>query len=216
MWAWTAGFFTACLLMLLLPVHLEITFRQNNGNTDLKLQLGLPGGWGGWEVNVASSRQWWAIFLQDGVGGALCNDSDAGTGRDRRRWVNRRSTFRFHILRKIIEIWGRFFNLVTCRRWRLFLTLGTGDPATTAFTCGAVWVVTGWMYRNLKQHACLDFSTPEWHIQPSFDKPTIVVDFRCIFVLRLGHIISACLQSLWLVLKEARLMRRGKSCPSIP
>lgn len=201
--------------MLLLPVRLEITFRQNDGNTELKLQIGLPGGWGGWEVNVASSRQWWIIFLQDSVGGVLRNNSGPGTDGETGRKVDRRSTFRFHKLRQIIDIWRRFFNLVTCRRWRLFLTLGTGEPATTAFTCGVVWMVTGWMYRNLKQHACLDFSIPEWYIQPIFDKPTITVDFRCIFVLRLGHIISACLQSLWLVLKELRLMRRGKSCPSI-
>ncbi|WP_406676231.1 DUF2953 domain-containing protein [Neomoorella carbonis] len=234
LWAWTAGIVAGFLLLLLVPVQLEVTYRQIAGEVQLELKLNLPGNWGRWEVAFPSFVDWWpgqsdrrleTILPGKRVEAVLPGEVARRPARGKRWRVGRIARFIaagplgywLHKLSILKGIWRHFFARVTCRHWRLFLTLGTGDPATTAFVYGTSWTILAWMYQNLRRRARMDFHAPEWQVTPLFDTPGWQADFNCILTLKLGHIISAGVQSLWLLLRIVWQMRRGRSsCPNIP
>ncbi|QGP93738.1 hypothetical protein MGLY_31600 [Neomoorella glycerini] len=223
-WAWTAGIVAGFLLLLLVPVQLEVVYRRVAEEEYLELKLNLPGDWGRWEVAFSPLQDWWPgsshLRLETLVQGereeAVLPGEVAGRPARGKRWTFGRIArfivagplgYWLHKLKILKGIWQHFFARVTCRRFRLFLTLGTGEPATTALAYGSSWTLLGWMYQNLRRRARLDFRAPEWQVVPRFDTPGWQADFNCIFILRLGHIISAGVQSLWLLLRIVWQMR---------
>nr|WP_277998788.1 DUF2953 domain-containing protein [Moorella sulfitireducens] len=212
------------LLLLLVPVQLAVVYRRANEEDYLELKLELPGDWGRWEVIWPSFRNWWPrqsdrrseTFLQGEVDeGVLPGEVARPTAGSKRRYAGRTGIFilfrtlgNWLIKLSVLKgIWRHFFARVTCRRFRLFLNLGTGEPATTALLCGTSWAMLAWMYQNLRRRSRTDFHVPEWQVIPLFDTAGWQADFNCIFTFKLGHIISAGVQSLWLLLRIARQTR---------
>ncbi|MBC7326472.1 MAG: DUF2953 domain-containing protein, partial [Moorella sp. (in: Bacteria)] len=112
-------------------------------------------------------------------------------------------------LKSVAGIWQHFFARITCKRCRLFFALGAKDPAAAALLYGSTWSLLAWMYQNLRRRTRLDFNNLEWRVAPHFDIPGWQVDFNCIFTFRAGHIISAGMQSLVLLLQTVWQLRRS-------
>lgn len=220
LWAWTAGMVAAILLLLLVPVRLEAVYHRRDREDFLEIEFSLAGGWGRWAVASAPFREWLpepgSLQLKNLLPGAreeeLPGRLPEHTGRDKddraRSWTAERLA-RFIVagplgywLRKtriLKDIWQRFLAGVTCQRFRLFLSLGTSEPAATALLYGSIWTLLAWMYQNLRQRSRLNFKIPEWQVVPRFDSPGWQADFNCIFTFRLGHIISAGLRTLYML-----------------
>ncbi|MGI9862175.1 DUF2953 domain-containing protein [Moorella naiadis] len=227
LWAWLAGLLVGGVILLLVPLRLEVAYRRLDQDDSLWLEFSLPGDWGLWEVEIPSIRNWlpgWPPFhleslLQAGGEGTLAGEELAVRHRRNElraagrvlgfiargrlaRWLN--------FLRRLRLIWRRFFARVTCQRLRVFLTLGTGEPATTALAYGSAWSLLACLYQNLRHRAHLDLLKPELQVTPRFAAPALLGDFNCILTFRLGHIISAGLHSLWLLLGIIRQARGAK------
>lgn len=227
LWAWLAGLLIGGLLLLLVPVRLEVAYRRLGQDDSLWLEFSLPGDWGLWEVEIPSIRNWlpeWSplhletMLQAGGEGDPAGEELEVHHPRNERRGVGRALRFIAGgrlakwrgFLRRLNLIWRRFFARITCRRLRVFLTLGTGEPATTALVYGSVWSLLACLYQNLRHRVHLDFQKPELQVTPQFAAPALMGDFNCILTFRLGHIISAGLRSLWLVLGTIRQARGVK------
>ncbi|MDN5326680.1 MAG: hypothetical protein PWP41_1376 [Moorella sp. (in: firmicutes)] len=214
LWPWLAGLLMGMVTLLLVPIRLEVVYRRTEQEERLWLELNLPGDRGLWEVEIPSVQAWLAplhleTLLQAGGTGTI------GAGKravkhpgNAARTVSRligfivrgRLAYWLGLLRKFSCIWQRFYGRVTCRRLRLFLTLGMEEPATTALAYGSAWALLALLYQNLQRRARLDFQQPELLVRPRFNAPGLLVDFNCIFTFRLGYIISAGLLLLRLLL----------------
>ncbi|BCV21520.1 DUF2953 domain-containing protein [Moorella sp. Hama-1] len=227
LWAWLAGLLAGGLILLLVPVRLEVAYRRLDHNDSLWLEFSLPGDWGLWEVENPSIRNWlpeWPPFhletlLQAGGEGTLAGGelevrhpgNELGAlGRALGFIARGRLAQWLGFLRRLNLIWRRFFARTTCQRLRVYLTVGTGEPATTALVYGSAWSLLACLYQNLRRRSCLDFSKPELQVTPRFAAPALMGDFNCILTFRLGHIISVSLRSLWLLLGTIRQARGAK------
>jgi len=214
LWAWAAGILAANIILLLLPVQLETVYRHREQEDFLEITFGLAGWWGQRSVIMPPLREWWpqpdSLPLESIMSTARqAADRDGGRpeskGRNRlARFIIGRAGYWWDRLKSLIAIWRQFFAGVTCQRFRLFLAPGASDPAAAALFYGGTWSVLAWMYRNLRQHSRLNFKVPPWQVVPRFDSPDWQIDLNCIFTFRLGHIISAAGQSLWLSLPIVR------------
>lgn len=229
---WTVGFAIGLLLLLLVPVRLEVTYRRLGVDDNLWLKIELAGGWGSWQLEVKSVQTWWqqgpclnleTLFPKNGA-----DRSRQGKVEVRRLWTGFRTFKRafcsvalhyrywWHIFKKVLRIWQCFLASVSCHRWRLLLSLGTGEPASTALTYGSTWLLLSRLYRNLRQQARLDFQRPELEVKPLFNFPGWQVDFNCIFSFRLGYIISAGLRFSWLILISMWQMKGSNKSARTP
>lgn len=215
LWSWLAGLLVGMVVLLLVPVRLEVAYRYANQEERLWLEVKLPGDWGLWEVEIPSIQAWLArwppmhlkTLLQAGGTGTIGAGEVEHPGDEARTRggvigfiVKGRLVYWLGLLRRFGCIWRRFFGQVTCQRLRVFLTLGMEEPATTALAYGGAWALLALLYQNLQRRARLDFQQPELLVRPRFNAPGLLFDFNCIFTFRLGHIISAGLRSLRLLL----------------
>jgi len=226
-WAWAAGLVIGAFLLLLVPVRLEVAYQRLAENDHLWLKINLPSDWGLWQLEITSVQSWWRqgphlslkTLFQKGweerdrpgevelrhPGGEIRT-----LGQAIRFIVAGQWCYWLGVIKAGLCIWQQFLARVTCRRWRFYLSLGTGEPASTALMYGSTWVILSRLYRNLLRRAQLDFKKPDLEVRPQFNTPGWQADFNCIFYLRLGHIISAGLRSLWQIIIIAWQTRGGR------
>lgn len=70
----------------------------------------------------------------------------------------------------------------------LEVSIGTGDPFSTALGTGGVWTLIGPMLTGLSASDRLQ-TRPEIIVQPDYAEAKVQVDLHCIFQFRLGQII---------------------------
>ncbi len=79
----------------------------------------------------------------------------------------------------------------TVRQLSCQTKFGTGDAALTGVLTGLVWALLtnflSWFTHQVKQTT----SSPQVSVDPVFADSTFAIEFRCIFEVRLGHIIIA-------------------------
>ncbi len=114
------------------------------------------------------------------------------------------------IIRLIVEAlrvnrW--LFSHIRCHYLRWETEIGTGDPATTGISFGALWALKTWVYINLQRNVKLGFGVPNLRVIPYFGEKKLNLDFQCIFGIRAGHIIVAGLCVFW---QTVRLLILGR------
>jgi len=112
-----------------------------------------------------------------------------------------------HIVRYLArKTWVESFSWET--------TVGTGDAAATALTYGTFWALKGSLFALLSQQARLRRGVvPRIKVQPDFLRARFATDFRCIFVTRLGHIMTAANILFWRLLLKGVLLGERTSNP---
>ena len=82
-------------------------------------------------------------------------------------------------------------------RWRLELTLGTGDPFATACACGAAYAIVGAATGSVLARLASGSRPPEIRVRPDYAATRVRARADCIAHIRIGHVIFAALSALW-------------------
>lgn len=106
-------------------------------------------------------------------------------------------------LRKINEKLGKG---IKANKTGLYIMVGTGDAASTAIACGAIWAILG-SFRVQKDYYSF-FEEADFGVRPNYQKKNFSIEFESIFVVKTVYIIYViiCIRKL---MKEAeREMRK--------
>ncbi|TGE37747.1 DUF2953 domain-containing protein [Desulfosporosinus fructosivorans] len=129
------------------------------------------------------------------------------TKKARIRYIRRGWLFRFwlnipRLLRRINRIKQQFYKGIHCKgiNWRI--EIGFPDAAQTAIAAGTFWTMLGFALSHLYQQVTVEVKRPALVVVPTFKKAGFLCDIRCIFQLRIGHIIFVGFNVL-------RTLRRG-------
>lgn len=92
------------------------------------------------------------------------------------------------------KVMRRFLKNMRCHELAWRSEIGLSDPALTGIASGLLWGAKGFAFSVFKSHVGMMAKPPKLSVQPCFDTTCLRLDFRCIFDLRLGHIIIAGLE----------------------
>lgn len=83
----------------------------------------------------------------------------------------------------------RFYRGIHCKgiNWRI--EIGCKDPAQTAIAAGLFWSAFGLALARLYKQVRVEVGQPEVMVVPQFEKEGFLCDLKCIFQVRIGHII---------------------------
>lgn len=179
--------------------HLEIRFSALRGFWELKFQL--PTVQLEWEKGPQIKVQQAAV---------------APTGEKRKvrnkvkfRYFHRR--FFYHLIPQIPQILyhlqrikSKFYRGIHCTLVDWKIGVGYEDPDQTALAAGSFWGMLGYSLARLYRQVTMDTREPKIHVEPRFQKPGFTCDIRCIFNLRIGHIMFVGLDLIWTFMRGKR------------
>jgi len=103
-----------------------------------------------------------------------------------------------HYLKKGLQYFNRYKTVIKkvmrSIRFHYFswtTQIGLGDPADTGIATGVVWALKGLFFPIINSSLGSMKTPPKLLVQPCFDSRCLWLDFRCIFDIRIGHIIIA-------------------------
>ena len=129
------------------------------------------------------------------------------TKKARIRYIRRGWLFRFwlnvpRLLRYINRVKQKFYRGIHCKAINWRIEIGYKDAAHTAIAAGTFWTMMGFALSHLYQQVTVEVSRPVLVVIPQFKKEGFLCDIRCIFHLRIGHII-------FVGLSVVRIFRQG-------
>lgn len=99
-------------------------------------------------------------------------------------------------LREINKINHYLLKNSYCKKLEWTTVFGLSDAACTAVLTGVIWNLKTLFYYNFRRNTQVKFSYPEFQVKPIFGRPYLSLRFKCIFVIRLGHIIVTAIKFL--------------------
>ena len=105
----------------------------------------------------------------------------------------------------------KFIRPIKIKRLHMYTEIGLEDPAETAVLVGMIWCMLGHIYSQMAKFFDLRTTQKEFAVIPIFKgNNLLVVDYSCIFELRMGHIIIVIYQLLKYI-QQIRNLFRGVS-----
>lgn len=104
---------------------------------------------------------------------------------------------------------------VECTRWRMDVTIGTGDPALTGAAAGLFWTVLGCAvaatanFMKLRAH-------PHGEVKPVFTRPELTVVCEADFRIRLGTLAVAGIRLMTRTVSPAKAYRAWRALMAKP
>ncbi|MCL4425115.1 MAG: DUF2953 domain-containing protein [Firmicutes bacterium] len=121
--------------------------------------------------------------------------------------------------KKIGHEYARLIRYLARRTWCRNLTwqsaVGTEDAAATGLLYGFLWALKGSAYALMTQHARIKGRPPRITLSADFLQPRLDTDFACIFVTRLGYIMTAGSVFFWRLLLKGVLTGERASHPRL-
>ena len=83
----------------------------------------------------------------------------------------------------------KFYRGIHCKEINWRIEIGYKDPAQTAIAAGMFWSAFGFALSRLYKQVRVEVRQPEVIVVPQFEKEGFLCDLKCIFQVRIGHII---------------------------
>lgn len=183
-------------LTLLVRATVDFHYRRQEENDHLEIKLSAVGGLWKFKFQIPSVKLEW----EEGPQLEVKQQSQAGTGEKRKakskvRFRYFRRGFFFHLWPKIPGILFqlqrakvKFYRGIHCTFLDWKVGIGYENAAYTAIVAGSFWSVLGYSLAKLYRQVTMDTEKPQISVVPDFNKPGFSCDIRCIFNLRIGHI----------------------------
>lgn len=101
----------------------------------------------------------------------------------------------------IFQKYGKFMrktiSSLRCEYLSWHTACGTGDAATTALLTGCLWSLKGTVLKRIKAHSELQ-AKPSLSVKPDWEDKQFATAFKCIFSIRIGHVITAAIKALFI------------------
>ncbi len=176
--------FLLTIIVLSLPYSLEIAYHRHQQDDDLKLLF-----WIGpipFQIRLSVIRWFGDRFQTQAQVGNSLGDVDVS------------AQFSVTDLLKLLDspmlkyfqlIFGRLYSFVReIAKLEMRVKFSTGESGLTALSAGLIWGVIGTTL-GLMNTTCVFSQRPIVQITPSYGPPLLKLQLRCIFRIRLGHII---------------------------
>lgn len=210
----------AILLLLSLAVKAEVDFRYRRIEEEDHLDINFRAFHGLWHITyqIPTLQLEWEKGPQIEVdqvvkarGGTRQATTKARFRYIRRGWLSRLWLKVPRLLRYLNQIKSRFYGGIHCKAidWRV--EIGYKDASTTALAAGAFWTMFGFALSRLYRQVMVEVSSPSLVVIPQYKKEGFLCDIRCIFHLRIGHIIFVGLYVLKTLKRGIRGQTRGES-----
>lgn len=192
-------------LLLSLAIKAEVDFRYRRVEEEDHLDIHLRAFHGLWhfQFQIPTLQLEWEKGPQLEVGQVMESKggSRKATTKARFRYIRRGWLYRFwpsvpRLIRGLNRVKNQFYRGIHCTSidWRI--EIGYEDAAHTAIAAGTFWAMLGFALSRLYRQVTVEVSTPMLAVVPQFKKEGFLCDIRCIFHLRIGHIIFAGLNLL--------------------
>lgn len=104
------------------------------------------------------------------------------------------------VLAHAIKLTTKIFKPVKCKKLKLHSEIGFFDASLTAIATGSMWAINSYILSQLSRWMVINPETINVKVLPDYTKDKLLLDYQCIIVFPLGHIIIVLLQT-------ARFMR---------
>lgn len=208
------------LLLLSLAVKAEVDFRYRRVEEEDHLDINFRAFHGLWHVTYQfpTLQLEWEKGPQIEVdqvvktkGGTRQATTKARFRYVRRGWLASLWVKAPNLLRYLSQVKRRFYGGIHCKAidWRI--EIGYKDASATALAAGAFWTMFGFALSYLYRQVMVEVSQPKLVVVPQYKKEIFLCDIRCIFQLRIGHIIFVGLYVLKTFKRGIRGKTRGES-----
>ncbi|WP_242832458.1 DUF2953 domain-containing protein [Desulfosporosinus orientis] len=106
----------------------------------------------------------------------------------RRGWLSRLWLNLPNYIALFNSIKKQFYKGIHCKEFSWRVEIGYKDACHTALAAGSFWVMFGFAMSHLYRQVTMEVSNPTLEVVPQYNKECFFCDFRCIFHLRIGHI----------------------------
>ncbi|OLN30229.1 DUF2953 domain-containing protein [Desulfosporosinus metallidurans] len=210
----------AILSLLSLTVKAEVDFRYRRIEEEDHLDINFRAFHGLWHIKyqIPTLQLEWEkgpqIEMEEVVkarGGTRHATKKARVRYIRRGWLSRLWLKIPVLIRYFNRVKSRFYRGIHCKdiNWRI--EIGYKDASNTALAAGAFWTMFGFALSRLYQQVKVEVSCPALIVVPQYKKEGFLCDIRCIFHLRIGHIIFVGLNVLRTFKRGIRGQSRGES-----
>jgi len=107
----------------------------------------------------------------------------------RRGWLSRLWQNLPLLIKHFKRIKRKFYRGIQCKAINWRVEIGYKDASDTAIAAGSFWTMFGFALSHLHKNVTMEVPSPELVVVPQFKKEGFFCDIRCIFQLRIGHII---------------------------
>lgn len=206
------------LLLLSLAVKAEVDFRYRRIKEEDHLDINFRAFHGLWHITyeIPTLQLEWEKGPQIEVdqvvkarGGTRQATTKARFRFIRRGWLSSLWVKVPNLLRYLNQLKKRFYRGIHCQAidWRV--EIGYKDASVTALAAGAFWTMFGFALSRLYRQVVVEVSRPALVVIPQYKKEGFFCDIRCIFHLRIGHIIFVGLYVLKTLKRGIRGQTRG-------
>lgn len=193
---WLIGLGFLLLLMALFflaPLKFEVFLRKNDREDWLVLNLCL-GSWQLTFLKVNSILKNWAVLINYYWQSVIRDSSFPQPSFARRFNVGLPPVVTRFMASPIM------LKNVDLRHLEWSTRVGLANPAVTGVVVGTLWYLKHRFYRYLTESTAGVLPAPAFIVVPEFNETKLELEFRCIFAIRGGHIITAAGQFCWSVL----------------
>lgn len=206
-WVRVLAFFIAMLILLLLSLALkaEVDFRYRRVEEEDHIDIHFRAFQGLWhtQYQIPTVQLEWEkgpqIKMEEvakGKGGTREKKINARFRYIREGWLYRLWLSVPRLLRSFNRLKSQFYRGIHCKAIDGRIEIGYKDASQTAIAAGAFWAMLGYALSYLYRQVRVEVSCPSLVVVPQFKKEGFLCDIRCIFHLRIGHIIFVGLKAL--------------------
>lgn len=188
----------AILILLSLALKAEVDFRYRRIEEEDTIDIHLRAFQGLWHVHyqIPTLQLEWEKGPQleyENVAEAKGGTREA-TGKARFRYFRRGLLSRLwlkipQLLQHLSRLKNQFYRGIHCKAINWRIEIGHEDARHTAIAAGSFWTMIGFALSRLYRQVTVEVTSPELIVVPQFKKEGFFCDFKCIFHLRIGHII---------------------------
>ncbi|ADG82481.1 DUF2953 domain-containing protein [Thermincola potens] len=202
-WLIGLGILSVILLAVLSRIKFHIEYHRNQQDDRFLVNIALVRGLLNFKTEFTSlelKKKFWRMNLElQSEVEAEMGKASAGLDQKTEAPITYQNVrLGYNILRALMELVGKykevFLRIVRLIRvlelnWKT--QIGMGDAAATGVITGVVWGIKGVVVQTIYRYAGSVQATADIKVWPDFSKKSIKTDLRCIFDIRIGHIIIA-------------------------
>lgn len=157
--------------------------------------------------------------------GIIYQQLNTGLGKkeDDRKSFDRHSLRRYRRAFRSLELSTRSFRLwlyrtmkkVECTRWRMDITVGTGDAALTGAAAGLFWAILGCAI-SATDHFMKLRTHPHGEVKPIFAREEFTVVYEADFRITLGTLTLAGMKLMTRIVSPAKIYRAWRAWTATP
>lgn len=202
------------VIIFFIRATVDFYYRRLEEKDHLEIHLSAIGGLWKFKFQIPTARLMW----EKGPEFEISGKAKTETGEEQDTKLDIR--FRFFWRRYFYHLWPRIPSILTQLNqvkvklykgihctfldWRVII--GCEDAAYTALAAGSIWSMLGYSLAKLYRQVTVDVDQPHLAVIPNFKQPGFSCECRCVFKLRIGHIMIAGLDLLRLLMHEKRML----------